>query len=145
MKVVLDLKHSFNNYDWNNSKELEEHIYNCLNTLWKYYQDNIQEQYDASDEEYIRFYDLLDMFSSFDIINENKIQDAEKQKYIDIIDKEYKPKIREKRDNLSDDYSISEYDSVYQDILDYEDNRYEDFETKKDFDEFIFYLKELVK
>ena len=69
MKIVLDLKHSLNNYHWNNAKELEEYIYSCLNILWKYYQEYIQEQYDASDEEYNRFYNLLDMFSSFEIID----------------------------------------------------------------------------
>lgn len=41
-----------------------------------------------------------------------------------------------------DYYSISEYDSVYQDILDYEDDNYYGW-TTKDFKEFIHYLEEL--
>ena len=38
--------------------------------------------------------------------------------------------------------SISEYDSVYQDILDYEDDRFEGWYTK-DFIQFIKYLEKL--
>lgn len=38
--------------------------------------------------------------------------------------------------------SISEYDSVYQDILDYEDDRFEDWYAK-DFIQFIKYLEKL--
>jgi len=38
--------------------------------------------------------------------------------------------------------SISEYDCVYQDILDYEDDRFEDWYTK-DFIQFIKYLEKL--
>lgn len=40
--------------------------------------------------------------------------------------------------------SINEYDSVYQDILDYEDDRFEDWYTK-DFIQFIKYLEKLTK
>lgn len=40
--------------------------------------------------------------------------------------------------------SISEYDSVYQDILDYEDNQYDGWHTK-DFRDFITYLERLTK
>lgn len=63
----------------------------------------------------------------------------------------FKKKIDKMHDKLEtkiyenyDYYSISEYESVYQDILDYEDNNYENW-TLKDFIEFTRYLKELVK
>ena len=46
------------------------------------------------------------------------------------------------REENQDWYGISEFDSVYQDILDYEDTEYEDW-TTKDFKEFIHYLEEL--
>jgi len=39
-------------------------------------------------------------------------------------------------------YGITEHESVYQDILDYEEDNYEDW-TTKDFKEFIKYLEEL--
>ena len=39
-------------------------------------------------------------------------------------------------------YGISEFDSVYQDILDYEEEQFEDW-TTKDFKEFIKYLEQL--
>lgn len=144
MKIVLDLSKSINNYEYQNKEDLEGYIKMMLSSLDELY-SKLEKQEDIEDTTLNRFYDILDMFSNYEIINENKISDAEKQKYIDIIENEYKPKIKELRDNLNDYYSISEYDSVYQDILDYEDNRYEDFETKIDFDKFIFYLKKLVK
>ena len=61
--------------------------------------------------------------------------------YIDLIDK-YHNIIGELRDEYDDGYSISEYDSVYQDILDYEDNKYDGWYTK-DFRDFIIYLERL--
>lgn len=61
--------------------------------------------------------------------------------YIDLIDK-YHNIIGELRDEYDDGYSISEYDSVYQDILDYEDDEFEDW-TTKDFEDFIEYLGDL--
>lgn len=39
-------------------------------------------------------------------------------------------------------YGISEFDSAYQDILDYEENQFEEW-TTKDFKEFIKYLERL--
>ena len=39
-------------------------------------------------------------------------------------------------------YSISEYESVYQDILDYEEEQFENW-TTKDFKDFIKYLEHL--
>lgn len=66
-----------------------------------------------------------------------------KEKYIEIIDKYRKILYELKEENYEWD-SISEYDSVYQDILDYEDNQYEDWYTK-DFRDFITYLERLTK
>ena len=71
MKIVLDLKKSFNHYHWEDKEELKEYIYSMLNVLWQYYQDNIQDDHDPSDEIYTRFYDILDMFNSFEIIKES--------------------------------------------------------------------------
>lgn len=48
------------------------------------------------------------------------------------------------RDKHYDYFSISEYDSVYADILDYEDNNFEDFKTDEEFKEFIEYLRHLI-
>lgn len=47
------------------------------------------------------------------------------------------------KDKNCDCFSISEYDSVYQDILDYEEDDFEDWE-EEDFKEFIDYLKDLI-
>ena len=41
-----------------------------------------------------------------------------------------------------DYYSISEFESVYQDILDYEEEQFEDW-TTKDFKEYIKYLEDI--
>lgn len=41
--------------------------------------------------------------------------------------------------------SISEFDSVYSDINDYQDNNFEDFKTNKELKEYIKYLENLIK
>lgn len=46
------------------------------------------------------------------------------------------------REENQDWYGVSEFDSVYQDILDYEEDKFKDW-TTKDFKEFIHYLEEL--
>jgi uncharacterized protein YozE (UPF0346 family) len=46
------------------------------------------------------------------------------------------------REENQDYYSITEFDSVYQDILDYQEDQFEDW-TTKDFKEFIKYLEQL--
>ena len=48
------------------------------------------------------------------------------------------------RDKHEDYRAITEYDSVYQDILDYQDNQFKDFKSEKEFSQFIQYLKELI-
>lgn len=65
----------------------------------------------------------------------------EKNNYIEIIFK-YKDIIGELKEENYDYFSISEYDSVYQDILDYEDDGFYNW-RKKDFEEFIEYLGDL--
>ena len=40
--------------------------------------------------------------------------------------------------------SITEFDSVYGDICDYQDNDFEDFETDDELKDFIDYLKDLI-
>ena len=67
----------------------------------------------------------------------------DKEKYIDTINY-YHDILGIVKEYHYDYYSINEYDSVYQDILDYEDNEYEDFKTDKDFVDFINYLKSLI-
>ena len=46
------------------------------------------------------------------------------------------------REENQDYYSITEFDSVYQDILDYQEDQFEEW-TTKDFKEFIKYLERL--
>lgn len=46
------------------------------------------------------------------------------------------------REENQDYYSITEFDSVYQDILDYQEEQFEEW-TTKDFKEFIKYLERL--
>lgn len=46
------------------------------------------------------------------------------------------------KEEFDSGYGISEFDSVYQDILDYEEDQFEDW-TTKDFKEFIKYLERL--
>ena len=68
MKIVLDLKKSLNNYDWNNIEELKKHIENDIKPmLWELYDSE-----NISVEEQNRLYDLLDMFNVYEIISEEK-------------------------------------------------------------------------
>ena len=48
------------------------------------------------------------------------------------------------RDYNEDTTAITEYDSVYQDILDYEEDCFNSFESDKEFEEYIEYLKKLI-
>lgn len=64
------------------------------------------------------------------------------EKYIEIIEY-YQDLLRIVRDYHYDYYSISEYDSVYQDILDYQENGFEGWYSK-DFRDFIDYLKKII-
>ena len=66
-----------------------------------------------------------------------------RDKYIDTINY-YHDILRVVRDKHADWTAITEYDSVYQDILDYQENDFESFESYKDFQEYIKYLKELI-
>ena len=47
------------------------------------------------------------------------------------------------REYHQDYYSVSEFDSVYQDILDYQEDEFEGWYTK-DFTQFIDYLRKLI-
>jgi hypothetical protein len=70
MKVILDLKNSFNNYEWDDVKELKDFIDNyMLDTLWKFYdKNNLESGSDLlTDEEINKLYDILDMFSNYEI------------------------------------------------------------------------------
>lgn len=70
MEVILDLKHSFSNYEWDDAKELKDFIDNyMLDTLWKFYdKNNLESGSDLlTDEEINKLYDILDMFRSYEI------------------------------------------------------------------------------
>ena len=62
--------------------------------------------------------------------------------YIDIIDY-YQDILRIIRDKHADYTAITEYDSVYSDILEYQDNDFENWK-EKDFVDFIVYLRDLI-
>lgn len=64
MKVVLDLKKSFNNYHWKNEEELKDYIKYMKNELWEMYDETDEIM---SDNKHDRLYDILDMFESFEI------------------------------------------------------------------------------
>ena len=66
MKIILDLEESFNHYHWEDPKELEEYIKEMLNILWKWYGETIIYEYEDTEIK-TRFYDILDMFNSFEI------------------------------------------------------------------------------
>lgn len=63
--------------------------------------------------------------------------------YIDKIDY-FREVLRVIRDNNESNLAITEYDSVYQDILDYQENNFEDFKDDSNFIEFLNYLKDLI-
>ena len=64
MKIVLDLKKSFNNYHWKNEEELKDYIKYMKNELWEMYGET---EDIMSDNKHDRLYDILDMFESFEI------------------------------------------------------------------------------
>lgn len=65
-----------------------------------------------------------------------------KEKYIETINY-YQEILEIVRDYNEDSFAITEFDSVYQDILDYQEEEFDGWETK-DFVEFIDYLKKLI-
>ena len=70
MKIVLDLKHSFSNYEWEDKEELKDFIDNyMLDTLWKFYDNNNLESGNdyLTEEEINKLYDILDMFRNYEI------------------------------------------------------------------------------
>ena len=66
MKIVLDLKNSFNNYHWKDEKELKDYIDYMLSVLWKHQKDLADSEEDLTNLE-DRLYDMLDMFNDFKI------------------------------------------------------------------------------
>ena len=71
MKVVLDLKHTYNHYHWEDKEELTNYIDNMKYQLWKFYNDNILEE-EMDDDILNRLYDILDMFNSFEIVEKGE-------------------------------------------------------------------------
>jgi hypothetical protein len=72
MKIVLDLSKSYNNYHWNDTKELKDYIKYMKMVLWKYYNDYLNDEgiyttENTSENDKDRFYDILDMFESFEV------------------------------------------------------------------------------
>lgn len=66
MKIILDLDHSFNNYHWEDKEELKEYIKSMKGILWKWYDETIRDEYEDTEIK-TRFYDMLDMFESFEV------------------------------------------------------------------------------
>ena len=64
MKVVLDLKKSFNNYHWIDKEELEDYIKYMKNELWEMYNETDEIM---SENKHDRLYDILDMFEKFEV------------------------------------------------------------------------------
>lgn len=64
MKIVLDLKKSFNNYHWKNEEELKDYIKYMKNELWEMYNETDEIM---SDNKHDRLYDILDMFEKFEV------------------------------------------------------------------------------
>ena len=72
MKIILNLKKSINNYDWESKEKLENWLEDeILRTLWRLYDEND----DLSVEQSNRLYDILDMFSSYEIIGNGEKYD----------------------------------------------------------------------
>ncbi len=67
MKVVLDLKKSFNNYHWKDKELLEDYIKYMKQVLWEFYEEESGNGADMEDNVLFRLYDILDMFESFEI------------------------------------------------------------------------------
>lgn len=71
MKIVLDLEHSINNYDWQDKEELKRYI-----ELMKYDLNELyyilEEKEDIEDTYIIRLYDMFDMFSKYEIIGDDE-------------------------------------------------------------------------
>lgn len=64
MKVILDLKKSFNNYYWKDKEELEDYIKYMKNELWEMYNETDEIM---SENKHDRLYDILDMFEKFEV------------------------------------------------------------------------------
>lgn len=67
MKVVLDLKKSFNNYHWEDKEELEAYILYMKQVLWEFYKEESENGADMEDNILFRLYDILDMFEKFEV------------------------------------------------------------------------------
>ena len=66
MKIVLDLKYSINNYEYQDKKDLEGYIKIMLKQLDELY-FNLEQQENIEDDYLNRFYDILDMFSKYEV------------------------------------------------------------------------------
>lgn len=68
-KIILDLTHSMNNYEWEDVEELEDRIRDVLSMLWEFYSktEDVNIRYFGV-EERNALYDLLDMFERRDFI-----------------------------------------------------------------------------
>lgn len=69
LKIKLDLNKSINNYDWENKEELKEHLNECLKMAWELFKE-IQE--DTDTDHVNRLYDILDLFTTFEIIEKGE-------------------------------------------------------------------------
>lgn len=67
MKVVLDLSKSINSYLYQDKDDLDGYIKSMLKRLDELYRD-LEQDDNIDDDTLNRFYDILDMFSSYEII-----------------------------------------------------------------------------
>jgi hypothetical protein len=67
MKVVLDLSKSINNYLYQDKDDLDGYIKSMLKRLDELYRD-LEQDDNIDDDTLNRLYDILDMFSSYEII-----------------------------------------------------------------------------
>ena len=70
-KIILDITRSINNHEWDNTRDLDDRIRDIGSILWDLY-DRSQWMQNVSDEERNALYDILDMFSRYDLIKESE-------------------------------------------------------------------------
>lgn len=66
-RIILDLTHSMNNYEWDDIDELDERVRDVLSILWDFYDktEDVNVRY-FGEEQRNALYDLLDMCDRYD-------------------------------------------------------------------------------
>jgi hypothetical protein len=118
MKIVLDLDKSLNNNKWENKEDLINFMHIAFNDLWGLY-EKLENVDGIEDTERNRFYDILDMFSGFSVIEEEDLNEYETMLIEEIdmvletnwdneIDLPKETKIKIARDIIDSDYDLWE-------------------------------------